>query len=56
MKTEDLTVNGSPIALDASESSTWIRRDGRWLCAQHSEAIHGDPFGRDRKAAPQSEQ
>jgi hypothetical protein len=45
---EDLTVDGEPVGLDVAESSTWIRRDGRWVCAQHTEAIVGDPFGRDR--------
>ena len=43
---EDLTVDGKPVSLDASESSTWVRRNGRWVCAQHSESIAGDPFGR----------
>lgn len=45
---EELTVNGQPIALDASDASTWVRRNGRWRCALHTEAITGDPFGRDR--------
>ena len=47
---EQLAVDGKPITLDAAESSTWIRRDGRWTCAMHAEAIAGDPFGRDRAA------
>jgi uncharacterized protein (TIGR02246 family) len=45
---EELTVDGNRVMLDAADSSTWIRRDGHWLCALHSEAILGDPFGRDR--------
>ena len=45
---EDITVDGERIALDAADSSTWIRRDGKWRCALHTEAITGDPFGRDR--------
>jgi hypothetical protein len=45
---EELTVDGEPVTLDVTESSTWVRRDGRWACAQHTEAIVGDPFGRDR--------
>jgi len=45
---EELTVEGKPVKLDATDSSTWIRRDGQWRCALHSEAITGDPFGRDR--------
>jgi len=46
---EELTVDGKPVTLDAADSSVWVRRDGRWLCAHHSESIAGDPFGRDRK-------
>ncbi len=47
---EELTVDGKAVALDAADSSTWVRRDGHWLCAMHTEAIAGDPFGRDRRA------
>jgi ketosteroid isomerase-like protein len=47
---EELTVEGKPVSLDAFESSTWVRRDGQWLCALHTEALRGDPFGRDRKS------
>ena len=46
---ENLTVDGKPVTLDAAETSTWVRRDGRWACAMHSEAITGDSFGRDRQ-------
>jgi Domain of unknown function (DUF4440) len=46
---EELTVDGMPVTLDAADSSTWVRRDGRWLCALHTEAILGDSFGRDRQ-------
>jgi hypothetical protein len=49
--TEDLTVQGKPVHLEAADSSTWVRRDGRWVCALHTEAIAGDPFGRDRRPA-----
>jgi uncharacterized protein (TIGR02246 family) len=45
---EELMVDGKPVTLDASETSTWVRRDGQWLCAAHTEALAGDPFGRDR--------
>jgi hypothetical protein len=47
---EELTVEGQPVAFDASDSSTWVKRDGRWLCALHTEAIAGVAFGRDRSA------
>ncbi len=49
---ERLTVDGKALALDAADTSTWVRRDGRWLCASHTEAIAGDPFGRDRSRLP----
>ncbi|TML10663.1 MAG: nuclear transport factor 2 family protein [Actinobacteria bacterium] len=45
---EELRVDGKPLTVDAAESSTWVRRNGRWACAMHTEAISGDPFGRDR--------
>jgi len=48
---EELTVEGKPVTLEAADSSTWVRRDGRWVCALHTEAIAGDPFGRDRQPA-----
>ena len=44
--TEDLIVDGKPLTLKAAETSTWVRRDGRWLCTMHSESVLGDPFGR----------
>jgi ketosteroid isomerase-like protein len=47
---EELTVDGKPLTLEAADSSTWVRRKGRWVCALHTEAIAGDPFGRDRKS------
>jgi hypothetical protein len=48
---EELTVEGKPVSLDATDSSTWVRRNGQWRCALHTEAIAGDPFGRDRVAS-----
>ena len=47
---EELTVDGRPVKLDAADASTWVRRDGQWRCALHTESIAGDPFGRDRRA------
>ena len=46
---EELTVEGKPLTLDAADASTWVRRDGTWRCALHTESIAGDPFGRDRR-------
>ena len=48
---EELTVEGKPVTLDAADCSTWIRRNGHWACAAHTESIVGDPFGRDRQAS-----
>jgi hypothetical protein len=48
---QNMTLEGKPLTLDTSQSSTWIRRDGRWACALHTESIIGDPYGRDRKKA-----
>lgn len=49
---ERLDVEGKPVELEVSESSTWRRRDGQWVCSMHSEAISGDPFGRDKAKVP----
>jgi hypothetical protein len=46
---EELTVGGQRVSLDAADSSAWVKRDGRWLCALHTESLLGDPFGRDRQ-------
>ncbi len=34
---EEMVVNGKTTTLDAADASTWVRRDGEWRCAQHSE-------------------
>ena len=44
--TEEMIVGGKPVTLKAADTSTWVRRDGRWTCALHSESVLGDPFGR----------
>lgn len=45
---EELLLDGKPITLDAADASTWVRKDGRWVCALHTESPAGDPFNRDR--------
>ena len=50
---EDLTADGEPVKLDAADTSIWVRRAGRWVCAVHTESIAGDPFGRERASAKQ---
>lgn len=49
---ELLTVDGKSLTVDAADSSTWVRREGQWVCALHTEALLGDPFGRDKRPAP----
>ena len=31
------TKEGREVEIDAIDTSTWIRRDGRWVCAMHTE-------------------
>jgi hypothetical protein len=47
---ERLVVDGKTLPLNANDSSVWVRRNGEWLCALHTESLAGDPFGRDRTA------
>jgi hypothetical protein len=46
---EKLTVDGKPITMEAADASTWVKKNGRWLCALHTESVAGDPYGRDRQ-------
>lgn len=47
---ERLTVEGKPVTIEAADASTWVRRNGRWACALHTESLLGDPYGRGRPA------
>ena len=47
---ERLVVDGATLRIEANDSSVWIRRDGQWRCALHTESLAGDPFGRDKLA------
>ena len=49
--TEELTVEEKPLTLEAYDSSVWVKRDGTWVCALHTESVAGDPFGRDKTQA-----
>ena len=51
---EALTVEGKPVTLDAADASTWVRRNGRWVCALHTESLSGDAFGRDRQGTSEA--
>ncbi|MBO9575459.1 MAG: nuclear transport factor 2 family protein [Sphingobium sp.] len=46
--TENLLLEGKPLKMEAADASTWVRQDGEWTCALHTESVLGDPFGRDR--------
>ena len=43
---ESLVVDGQDVTLEAFDSSVWVRRNGEWVCALHTESPAGDPFGR----------
>jgi hypothetical protein len=45
---EDLTVDGELVSFEAADASTWMKKNGEWVCVLHTESISGDPFGRDR--------
>ena len=45
---EDVVIDGEMIPLEANDSSVWVRRDGEWRCALHTESVAGDPFGRKK--------
>ena len=46
---EKVVVDGNTLPIDANDSSVWVRKNGEWLCALHTESLAGDPYGRDRK-------
>jgi len=45
---ERVVVDGETLPVVANDSSVWVRRDGQWRCALHTDSLAGDPFGRDR--------
>jgi hypothetical protein len=45
---ERVVVDGKTLPIDANDSSVWVRRNGEWLCALHTESLAGDPYGRDK--------
>ena len=49
--TEDMDVEGKPLTLRAADATTWVRKDGAWLAALHTESLLGDPFGRGNAKA-----
>ncbi len=47
---EHVEISGQTVPITANDASVWVRRDGEWRCAMHTESLAGDPFGRDRGA------
>ena len=45
---ERVAVDGTTLSIEANDASVWVRRDGEWVCAMHTESLAGDPYGRDR--------
>lgn len=45
---ERIVVDGETLPITANDASVWVRRDGEWRCALHTESLAGDPYGRDR--------
>ena len=48
---ERVAIDGQTLPIEANDSSVWVRRDGEWRCALHTESLAGDPYGRDRAPA-----
>lgn len=44
---EELTLDATPVAIDAADASTRVRRHGRWVCTLQAESLCGGPSGRD---------
>ena len=44
--TERVVVDGKTLPVEANDSSVWVRRDGTWRCALHTESLAGDPWPR----------
>jgi len=45
---ERVIVDGQMLPVEANDSSVWVRRDGQWRCALHTESLAGDQYGRDK--------
>jgi hypothetical protein len=50
---EELNVEGKKVALDAFDSTVWVKKNGKWVTVLHTESLAGDPFGRDKKKPAQ---
>jgi hypothetical protein len=45
---ERVAVDGKALDIGANDASVWLKHDGEWVCAMHTESLAGDPYGRDR--------
>ena len=45
---ERVALDGQTLPIEANDASVWVKRDGEWRCALHTESLAGDPYGRDR--------
>jgi hypothetical protein len=48
---EQIVMEGKHLTVEANDASVWVRRNGNWVCALHTESLVGDPFGRDKAKA-----
>lgn len=39
---QKMEMDGKPVEMDAVDSSTWVRVDGAWKCAAHTESLVAD--------------
>ena len=39
---EQVVRGGKPESMDAFDSSVWVKRKGRWVCAMHTETLPDD--------------
>lgn len=44
-----LIMEDDELSFEATDTSTWMRQNGQWACAMHSEALFGHPFRLERK-------
>ena len=51
---ERVVVDGKTLPIKANDATVWVRRNGEWRCAMHTESLAGDPYGRDRRSASPS--
>ena len=49
-----LTVDGTPVEMNAANTTVWVRTSGEWQAVANAESLLGDPFGRDQTARPTS--